>query len=49
MRLKNLLIGYVAANTDKEPEIIAKDMDRDFYLPAKEAVEYGIVDQVMQR
>ncbi len=49
VRLKNLLIGYVAANTDKEPEIIAKDMDRDFYLPAKEAVEYGIVDQVMQR
>lgn len=49
VRLKELLIGYVAENTGKESRIIAADMERDFYLPAKEAVEYGIVDQVMQR
>ena len=49
IRLKELLIGYVAENTGKSCEIIAKDMDRDFYLPAKEAVEYGLVDQIMQR
>ncbi len=49
VRLKDLLIGYVAENTGKTHKIIAKDMDRDFYLPANKAVEYGIVDQVMQR
>ena len=49
VRLKNLLIGYVAQNTGKKPELIAKDMDRDFYLPAEDAVAYGLVDQVMKR
>ncbi len=49
VRLKELLIGYVAKNTGQTYEVIAKDIDRDFYLPAKESVEYGIVDQVMQR
>ncbi|WGK68436.1 ATP-dependent Clp protease proteolytic subunit [Candidatus Haliotispira prima] len=49
VRLKDLLIGYVAENTGKKHGTIEKDMDRDFYLPAKEAVEYGVVDQIMQR
>jgi len=29
-------------------EVIKKDTDRDFYLDAKQAVEYGLVDQVLE-
>lgn len=49
IRLKKTLIGYMAENTGKDYDEIAKDMERDFYLPAEEAVAYGVVDQVMKR
>jgi len=41
----NLLI---ANHTNKTPEQIAADTDRDFYLTAKDAMEYGIVDKVIE-
>ncbi len=48
-RLKKLSIEYFAENTGKSYEEIAKDMERDFYMSAQEALEYGIIDQVMPR
>ncbi|MBO8450944.1 MAG: ATP-dependent Clp endopeptidase proteolytic subunit ClpP [Spirochaetes bacterium] len=49
IRLKKLTIAYFAQHTGKDEEQIARDMERDFFMSAQEAVEYGIVDQVMQR
>ncbi len=49
IRLKKLTIEYFAFHTGKTEEQIAKDMERDFFMSAQEALEYGIVDQVMQR
>lgn len=46
-RLKKLSIKYLAAQTGKTEEQIALDMERDFYMSAEEAKEYGIVDHIM--
>lgn len=49
VRLKKLTIEYFAEHTGKTPEQIASDMERDFFMSAQEALEYGVVDQVMNR
>ena len=49
VRLKKMTIEYFAFHTGKKPEQIALDMERDFFMSASEAKEYGVVDQVMLR
>ena len=46
-RLKELTIRHFAEHTGKPYEKIAEDMERDFFMTADEALEYGIVDKVM--
>lgn len=48
LRLKALLLGIMAKHTGQPLEVIEHDSDRDFYLEAKQAVEYGLVDQVLE-
>ncbi len=48
MRLKSDLLDIFAKHTGKDKEIIEKDSDRDVYMTAKQAVEYGLVDQVLE-
>jgi ATP-dependent Clp protease protease subunit len=38
----------IASHTNKSAEEIAADSDRDFYLTAQDALEYGIVDKVIE-
>ena len=47
LRLRERIITLLASYTGKPPEEINVDADRDFVLTAQEAVEYGIVDQVI--
>ena len=47
LRLRERIISLLASYTGKSPEEINIDADRDFVLTAEEAVEYGIVDQVI--
>lgn len=49
VRLKKLLISYMAKDTGKEETLIATDLERDFFMSAREAVEYGIVDNILER
>lgn len=49
IRLKKLSIDYFAEHTKKPVEQVAHDLERDFYMTAEEAKEYGIVDHVMVR
>ncbi|MBN2810768.1 ATP-dependent Clp endopeptidase proteolytic subunit ClpP [Treponema zuelzerae] len=49
IRLKKLTIEYFSYHTGKAPEVIAQDMERDFFMSAEEARDYGVVDQVMTR
>nr|WP_072791015.1 ATP-dependent Clp protease proteolytic subunit [Ferrithrix thermotolerans] len=47
MRMRDLLNEMLSQDTGQPIERIAKDTDRDFILEAAEAVEYGIVDEVI--
>jgi ATP-dependent Clp protease protease subunit len=47
VRLKKLTIDYFALHTGKPRDRIAQDMERDFFMSADEALEYGIVDSIM--
>ncbi len=48
LRLKALLNEILSKHTGQPLEVIERDTDRDFYLDARAAVEYGIVDQVLE-
>lgn len=48
LRLKSLLLGIMAKHTGQPLEVIERDSDRDYYLEAKQAVEYGLVDHVLE-
>lgn len=48
LRLKALLNGVMAKHTGQPLEVIERDLDRDYYLDANQAVAYGLVDQVLQ-
>ncbi len=48
LRQKAILNDILAKSTGQPLEVIERDTDRDFYLDAKGAVEYGLVDQVLE-
>jgi ATP-dependent Clp protease protease subunit len=49
LRLKRMTINYFSKQSGKTPEQIACDMERDFYMSAEDAVDYGIVDKILVR
>ena len=49
LRLKKMLTEYIAKDTGKSVETVAADLERDNFMSASEAKEYGIVDKVMNR
>jgi len=48
IKIKGKLNKILAKHTGQPLEKIDKDTDRDFYLSAEEAKEYGIIDQVIK-
>ncbi|WP_269522459.1 ATP-dependent Clp protease proteolytic subunit [Coraliomargarita parva] len=48
LRWRERMNELIASHTNKTAEEIAADSDRDFYLTAQEAKEYGIVDKVIE-
>ena len=49
MRTKKKMIEMLSKNTGQPVKKVEKDVDRDYYMSATEAVEYGIVDKVITR
>jgi ATP-dependent Clp protease protease subunit len=47
LRMRDLLESMLARHTGREQEVIRKDIERDKILTAREAVEYGIIDEVV--
>ncbi|MBB5218512.1 MULTISPECIES: ATP-dependent Clp endopeptidase proteolytic subunit ClpP [Treponema] len=47
IRLKKLSIKYLAQQTGKSEEELAHDMERDFFMSAEEAKDYGIIDDIL--
>ena len=48
-RVKEVSARILAENCGKKMEQILKDFDRDYWMDAKEAIEYGIVDAVYEK
>ena len=47
LRMKDMLNAMLANDTGQSVERITKDTDRDFIISAEEAVEYGLIDEVI--
>jgi ATP-dependent Clp protease, protease subunit len=49
LRLRTLIYDRLSYHTGQTVERITKDSDRNYYLSASDAVEYGLADEVMSR
>ena len=47
IRMQEKLRSIIAKHTGQSLEKVARDTDRDFYLSAEQAVEYGLVDEIL--
>jgi len=49
LRLKKELTRILADKTGKPYDKVARDCERDYYMSAEEACEYGLIDKVVSR
>ena len=49
LRTRRVMNDILAKHSGKDLEQIQKDTERDFYLTAEEAVDYGIIDEVITK
>ncbi|EAJ4221241.1 ATP-dependent Clp endopeptidase proteolytic subunit ClpP [Campylobacter coli] len=49
LRLKTILNDILAKNTKQKVAKIVKDTERDFFMSAQEAKEYGLIDKVLEK
>jgi len=49
LRMQDMIRNIIAKHTGQPVEKIAHDTDRDFYLSAEQAVEYGLIDEILSK
>lgn len=49
LRMKNMLSGLLAEHTGQSIEKIKEDTERDNFMTAKEALEYGLIDRIVEK
>lgn len=49
IKIKEKLVNILSENTGKDKEQVAKDIDRDYYMSAEQALNYGIVDKIINK
>lgn len=49
LRHRRMLYSIISERTGKPIEQIERDADRDYFLSAKEALEYGLIDKVIEK
>jgi ATP-dependent Clp protease protease subunit len=49
LRLRDRINAILAHHTGKSLDVVARDTDRDFFMSAEEARDYGLVDEVLER
>src|SRR5579862_569751 len=47
-RYMDIIMGILAKHSGKEEDLVRKDVDRDYFMSAEEAVSYGVVDKVVE-
>ncbi|GAA1700078.1 ATP-dependent Clp protease proteolytic subunit [Fodinicola feengrottensis] len=48
LRMRTQMEAIIAKHTSRTPEQVRKDIERDRFLTAQEAVEYGLIDQILE-
>ena len=48
-KIKKELYEIIAHHTNQDYEKVWKDSDRDYWLSSQEAIEYGMIDEILQR
>lgn len=48
LRTKKTLNTILAENTGKPFDVVARDTERDYYMTAAEALEYGLIDKIYE-
>ncbi|WP_104698052.1 MULTISPECIES: ATP-dependent Clp endopeptidase proteolytic subunit ClpP [unclassified Helicobacter] len=49
LRLKKILNEIMAKNTSQSVKKIMQDTERDFFMSAQEALQYGLIDKILQK
>jgi ATP-dependent Clp protease protease subunit len=49
MRMQDLIRNIISKHTGQPLDKVTHDTDRDFYLNPEQAVEYGIVDEILTK
>ena len=49
LRLRESLNGILAGHTGQSMDRIEKDTERDYFMTAQEALDYGIIDKIMTK
>ncbi|KAI4453424.1 atp-dependent clp protease proteolytic subunit [Holotrichia oblita] len=49
LKIKRKMIAIMAKNCSKPEEKVEKDMDRDNYMSAQEALDYGLIDRIFEK
>ena len=49
LRMREELNGILAPRSGQDIEVVARDTDRDNFMSAQDAVEYGLIDEVLTR
>ena len=49
MRLQDIIRTILAKHTGQPVDKITHDTDRDFYLSPEQAVEYGLIDEILKK
>ncbi len=49
LRMQDKIRNILASHTGQPLERIVRDTDRDFYMSAEQALEYGVIDEILSR
>ena len=49
LKLRSELYSIIADHSGNPVEKVEKDSDRDYWMTSKEALEYGMIDEVLER
>ncbi|ETJ29620.1 ATP-dependent Clp protease proteolytic subunit, partial [human gut metagenome] len=49
LRMREELNGILASRSGQDIKVVARDTDRDNFMSAQDAVEYGLIDEVLTR
>lgn len=48
LRIKDRIIDILSEHSDRDPETVREDIDRDYFMSSEEAKDYGLIDEILE-